>query len=408
MTKKVNGMDQKEIKYLNLLGKQFPTISAASTEIINLQAILNLPKGTEHFISDVHGEYESFIHVLKNASGVIRLKIDDVFGGTISEKEKRFLATLIYYPEEKIARIMKNKEVEKEEWYEKRLYQLIEMARNASSKYTRSKVRKALPPRFAYILEELLHENNKRMDKHEYYQQIIQTIIEIDRARDFLIALANLIQRLVIDHMHVLGDIFDRGPGAEIIMDRLQEFHSLDIQWGNHDILWMGAAAGSRACIANVLRISLRYGNMDTLEKGYGINMLPLATFALENYPDEENVAFNPKDITNKGYGKNEVELIRKMHKAISIIQFKLEGRIVKRHPEFHMEDRLLLENIDFDKNVLQIDGKEWQLNDSYFPTVDPSDPYKLTKDEWEGYGQDVLFLPDEPEAECSYASPLL
>ena len=376
-----NNIVEKRLDYLKLLARQFSTISAASTEIINLQAILNLPKGTEHFISDIHGEYESFIHVLNNASGVIKLKIDDVFGSNLSEEEKKSLAILIYYPEEKI-NIVKKEGKNIKKWYEKALYQLIEMSRNASSKYTRSKVRKSLPKNFAYILEELLHEDENRLNKEEYYKQIIRTIIEIDRAREFIIALSNLIQRLVIDRLHIIGDIFDRGPGADIILDRLINYHNVDIQWGNHDILWMGAASGSLSCIANVLRISLRYGNMDTLEDGYGINMLPLATFALEFYKDEKNRVFDPKDISNKNYSKNEVSLIRKMHKAITIIQFKLEGQIVKRRPEFGMNDRLLLDKIDLKKGTILLDNKIYKLNDNYFPTLDPQNPYQLTPEE--------------------------
>ena len=376
-----NNIVEKRLDYLKLLSRQFPTISAASTEIINLQAILNLPKGTEHFISDIHGEYESFIHVLKNASGVIKLKIDDVFGSNLSEEEKKSLAILIYYPEEKI-NIVKKEGKNIKKWYEKALYQLIEMSRNASSKYTRSKVRKSLPKGFTYILEELLHEDENRLNKEEYYKQIIRTIIEIDRAREFIIALSNLIQRLVIDRLHIIGDIFDRGPGADIILDKLINYHNVDLQWGNHDILWMGAGSGSLSCIANVLRISLRYGNMDTLEDGYGINMLPLATFALEFYKDEKNRMFDPKDISNKNYSKNEVSLIRKMHKAITIIQFKLEGQIIKRRPEFGMNDRLLLDKINLKKGTILLDNKIYELNDNYFPTLDAQNPYQLTPEE--------------------------
>lgn len=376
-----NNIVEERLDYLKLLSRQFPTISAASTEIINLQAILNLPKGTEHFISDIHGEYESFIHVLKNASGVIKLKIDDVFGSKLSEEEKKSLAILIYYPEEKI-NIVKKEEKNIKKWYEKALYQLIEMSRNASSKYTRSKVRKSLPKNFAYILEELLHEDENRLNKEEYYKQIIHTIIEIDRAREFIIALSNLIQRLVIDRLHIIGDIFDRGPGADIILDKLINYHNVDLQWGNHDILWMGAGSGSLSCIANVLRISLRYGNMDTLEDGYGINMLPLATFALEFYKDEKNKTFDPKDISSRNYNENEINLIRKMHKAITIIQFKLEGQIIKRRFEFGMNDRLLLDKIDLKRGTILLDNKIYELNDNYFPTIDPKNPYKLSPEE--------------------------
>ena len=370
-----------DLRYLHLLARQFPTVTSASTEIINLQAILNLPKGTEHFLSDLHGEYESFIHVLKNASGVIKLKIEDVFGPTLLDVEKKALATLIYYPEEKI-HLARNTEPDMASWYERNLYLLIEMCRNASSKYTRSKVRKALPPAFAYIIEELLHEDQSRQDKREYYKGIIQTIIDIGSARDLLVALANLIQRLVIDRMHIIGDIFDRGPGADIIMDRLAEYHSVDVQWGNHDILWMGAAAGSWACMANVIRIQLRYGNQDTLEDGYGINLLPLATFALEHYREEQNTVFDPKDIASKNMTPGEIELVRKMHKAITMIQFKLEGQVIQRRPHFDMNNRLLLETIDLDKGTVCVGGQTHPLRDTHFPTLDPSDPYRLTPEE--------------------------
>jgi len=378
---------EENIKYLKLLAKQFNTTSKVSIEIINLQAILNLPKGTEHFISDIHGEYESFIHVLKNASGVIKRKIEDIFKDKLSEAEKKSLATLIYYPAEKIKIVKINKKTISsnngiKKWYEKRLYHLIEIARVVSSKYTRSKVRKSLPLRFSYILEELLYENPYRLNKQDYYEQIIKTIIDIDRASDFIIALSNLIQRLVVDKMHILGDIYDRGPGADIILNALLKYHSIDFQWGNHDILWMGANSGSRLCVATVLRLSLRYGNMETLEEGYGINILPLATFALEYYKEENNFFFNPKNINNADENEHEVSLIRKMHKAISIIQFKLEGQYVKRRPEFEMESRLILEKIDKNKGTILLNDIEYKLNDNYFPTLDPKNPYELTNEE--------------------------
>jgi len=394
---KINKLDSHKItrkniednlKYLKLLAKDFSTISKASTEVINLQAILNLPKGTEHFISDIHGEYESFIHVLKNASGVIKMKIEDIFKDSLSEAEKKSLATLIYYPAEKINIIKMQKSKGSaannsiKKWYEKTLYQLIEIARVVSSKYTRSKVRKSFPIRFSYILEELLYENPYRLNKQDYYEQIIATIIDLDRARDFIIALSNLIQRLSVDKMHILGDIFDRGPGADIIIDALVKHHSVDFQWGNHDILWMGAASGSRVCVATVLRLSLRYGNMGTLEEGYGINILPLATFAMEFYKDENNVFFDPKNINNDEQHDHEISLIRKMHKAIAIIQFKLEGQFVKRRPEFEMESRLVLEKINKKDATIILDDKVYKLNDNYFPTLDLKEPYKLTMQE--------------------------
>lgn len=371
------------IKYLKLLSKQYPTINEAATEIINLKAILNLPKGTEHFLSDIHGEYEQFVHVLKNASGVIRRKIDDIFGNRLMQRDKRSLATLIYYPEQKLDIILKQQK-NIDDWYRITLYRLVEVCRNVSSKYTRSKVRKALPKDFAYIIEELLHEEPHGVDKQEYYDEIINTIIDIDRARDFIIEISKLIQRLVIDRLHIIGDIFDRGPGADIIMDKLEEYHSVDIEWGNHDIVWMGAAAGSVVCMANVIRNSARYANLSTIEDGYGINLLPLATFAVEFYDNDPCEKFLPKIETDKNYTVKEIQLIAKMHKAIAIIQFKLEGEIIKRHPEFKMEHRLLLNNIDFEKGTIQLYGKEYKINDKNFPTIDKENPYKLLEEEVE------------------------
>jgi len=371
------------IKYLKLLSKQYPTINEAATEIINLKAILNLPKGTEHFLSDIHGEYEQFVHVLKNASGVIRRKIDDIFGNRLMQKDKKSLATLIYYPEQKLDIILKHQK-NIDDWYRITLYRLVEVCRNVSSKYTRSKVRKALPKDFAYIIEELLHEEPHGVDKQEYYDEIINTIIDIDRSRDFIIEISKLIQRLVIDRLHIIGDIFDRGPGADIIMDKLEEYHSVDIEWGNHDIVWMGAAAGSVVCMANVIRNSARYANLSTIEDGYGINLLPLATFAVEFYGDDSCEKFLPKIETDKNYTVKEMQLIAKMHKAIAIIQFKLEGEVIKRHPEFKMEHRLLLNNIDFEKGTIQLYGKEYKLNDNKFSTIDKENPYKLLDEEAE------------------------
>jgi fructose-1,6-bisphosphatase III len=368
---------EKDLRYLQLLAKQYPTISKASTEIINLQSILNLPKGTEHFISDIHGEYESFTHMLKNASGVIKRKINDAFGNTLLEKEKATLATLIYYPSEKLE-LIKQTEQNIEDWYKITLYRLIELCKRVSSKYTRSKVRKALPSDFAYIIEELLHEQSEMVNKHDYYNGIIDTIIEIGRAEEFIAAISAVIQRLVVDRLHIIGDIYDRGPGADIIMDALMNHHSLDIEWGNHDILWMGAACGSKACIANVLRISLRYANLRTIEDGYGINLLPLATFAMEFYGDDHCSNFRPKTL-DKELSEKELTLLSNMHKAISVIQFKIEGSIIKKHPEFNMEDRVLLHRMDLDKGTIEIYGKNYELNDTNFPTLDKETPYELT-----------------------------
>jgi len=372
---------KENIKFLRLLAKDFPTINAASTEIINLQAILNLPKGTEHFLSDIHGEYESFLHVLKNASGVIKRKINDIFGNELNEQEVRALATLIYYPEEKME-LVKKTEKNIEQWYELTLQRLIKIARVIISKYTKSKVRKTLTKDFSYIIEELIYENSNRLNKVEYYQQIISTMIELGRAGDFIKAVSELIQRLAVDRLHIVGDIFDRGPGSEIIMDALMKHHSVDIQWGNHDILWMGAAAGSKACVANVIRISLRYGNTTTLENGYGINLLPLAAFALETYPDEKNKMFNPKLAPGEVRHEYPENLMRKMHKAISIIQFKLEGQLIERRPNFEMENRRFLNSLDLENGTVVIDGKTWELNDKYFPTFDKENPYWLTEEE--------------------------
>lgn len=368
-----------EERYLDRLSDLYPTIAAASTEIINLQAILNLPKGTEHFITDVHGEYEAFSHVLKNGSGSVRRKINDVFGNTLSSRDKQSLATLIYYPKDKIAQVKKT-ESNMEDWYKINLYRLIEVSKRAASKYTRSKVRKALPKDFAYVIEELITERSEINDKESYYNEIIMTIIRIGRAEEFIIAISSLIQRLVVDHLHIVGDIYDRGPGPHIIMDKLMSYHSLDIQWGNHDVVWMGAAAGQLACIANVIRICARYGNLDILEDGYGINLLPLATFALQVYGDDPCDCFKLKGSDNPN--RAEMELNMRMHKAISIIQFKIEGQTIRRQPGFGLEERVLLHRIDYEKGTITLDGKEYKLLDTNFPTIDPKNPYQLSADE--------------------------
>lgn len=370
----------REYEYLELLSKSYPSISAAATEIINLQAILNLPKGTEHFMSDLHGEYEAFLHILKNASGVIKDKIHDIFSTTLSKAERRTLATLIYYPEAKLDLVKKNCE-NIEDWYKITLYRLIELCRNTGSKYTRSKVRKALPKDFEYIIDELLHTNDLSHDKHEYYNQIIKTIIKTDRADAFIIALAKLIQRLAIDHLHIIGDIFDRGPRADIIMDELMRYHSVDVQWGNHDIVWMGAAGGSEACIANVIRNSLKYNNFDVLEDGYGISTRPLTTFAMEAYADDECALFTPKNPDNIKTGTADF-MSAKIHKAIAIIQFKLEAQLILRHPEYNMNERTILDAVNYEKGTVVIDGKEYELRDKNFPTVNPASPFELTAQE--------------------------
>ena len=369
-------MHDLQTRYLERLSELYPTIAAASMEVINLEAILNLPKGTEHFLTDVHGEYEAFAHVLKNGSGAVRRKVNEVFGTTLSDQDKRTLATLIYYPREKMARILA-KTKNKKDWYKITLYRLIAVSKRAASKYTRSKVRKALPPEFAYVIEELITEKDDVRDKESYYDAIVQTIIRLGRAEDFIAALCELIQRLVVDHLHILGDIYDRGPGPHIIMDDLMAYHSVDVQWGNHDVLWMGAATGQRACIANALRICARYGNLDILEEGYGINLLPLATFAMQAYENDPCTCFALKGGPPKN--KNEREMNLKMHKAISIIQFKVEGQMSKEHPEFGLEGRALLHRIDYERGVITLDGKEYKLLDMNFPTVDPKAPYRLS-----------------------------
>lgn len=371
------------IRHLKTLSKQYGNIEQVSEEIINLQAILNLPKGTELFLSDIHGEYGSFSHILNNGSGIIKNKIEDIFKNQITEHERSALATLIYYPEEKLTLV--KKEINNlDEWYSITLYRLIEVAREVSSKYTRSKVRKAMPKGFDYIIDELLHLQGCGPDKETYYKQIISSIIELDRADEFIVAISNLIKRMAIDHLHVLGDIFDRGPNAKLVMDTLMKFHSLDIELGNHDVLWMGAACGNRACIANVIRICSRYDNIDTLEDGYGINIRPLTTFALETYSDDDCNKFMPKVFDYNKYIRSDEISIAKLHKAISIIQIKLEGQMVINHPEYEMDGRLLLDKIDYDKGIVKIQEKEYKLNDTNFPTIDPNNPYKLTKEEEE------------------------
>ena len=381
-------------KYLELLGKTYKNIQEVSEEIINLQAILNLPKGTELFLSDIHGEYEAFIHILNNGSGIIKNKIEDIYKDSITEKDRKELATVIYYPEEKLNLVKKevrknNKNIEEaqseiNEWYKIMLYRLIEVSRAVSSKYTRSKVRKALPKGFDYIIDELLHSQGEDRNKENYYKQIIESIIDLNRADAFIIAISNLIKRMAIDHLHIIGDIYDRGPGAPIIMDKLMEFHSLDIQWGNHDILWMGAASGNEACIANVIRICSRYDNLATLEEGYGINIRPLSMFAVKTYANDDCKNFLPKAKEVSRYSNSDKIIISKIHKAISVIQFKLEGNLIKKHPEYKMKDRLFLDKINYEKGTVLINGKEYVMNDKNFPTIDPKNPYKLSTEEAE------------------------
>ena len=376
-------MEKEHLRYLEQLSELYPTIGRASTEIINLQSILYLPKGTEHFLSDLHGEFKAFSHVLRNGSGAVSLLFVDVFGQTVSSADKASLATLIYYPQKKME-LVKRQEDDIENWYKISLYRLIEVCKTVSSKYTRSKVRKMLPEDYAYVIEELITEKQEVLNKEAYYEAIVNTIVELGQTENFIIALAELIQRLVIDHLHILGDIYDRGPSPDLIMDRLERYHSFDLQWGNHDIVWMGAAAGQLACIATVVRTCIRYGNLALLEEGYGINMVPLATFAMDAYRDDPCEQFVLKDATEEERNQKETEMNRKMHKAIAILRFKLEGQLIYKYPEWGMENRCLLHRIDYENKTVEIDGKIYPMLDTYFPTIDPDHPYELTEDELE------------------------
>lgn len=373
-------MNKNKKRYLECLSMQYPTIDSAATEIINLQSILNLPKGTEHFLSDIHGEYKAFSHVLRNGSGAVMKKINDVFGDTLTSSEKKELASLIYYPIEKLEYI-KSESLNTYDWYRTTLYNLVSVCRTVSSKYTRSKIRKALPDSFNYVIEELITEKKEVLNKTAYYEEIINTIIEIGYADKFIEEMSNLIQRLVIDHLHIIGDIYDRGSGSHFVMERLCNYHSLDIQWGNHDVLWMGALAGQTACIANIVRTSLLYDNVSVLENGYGISVLPLMLFAMKTYGDDPCVQFK---IRSKNSDASEIGLEMKAHKAISIIQFKLEGQLISEHPEYKMEQRKLLHRIDFANKMIELDGKKYNLTDGNFPTVNPACPYELTDEEKE------------------------
>ena len=376
-------------KYLTLLSEKFPTANAVLTELINLRSILSLPKGTEHFVSDLHGASTAFIHMVKNASGVIRRKVDDAFGDTISEQEKRALCALIYYPDERLQipdePFDEGREfASRDEFLYVRLSQCVEIMRRVTVKYTRSKVRKMLPGQFAYIIEELLYESDIEGGRQDYYQAILQAIIDTGCAEQTIIAICYLIHSLVIDTFHIVGDIFDRGPGAQKIMDVLATIRDYDIQWGNHDIEWMGAAAGNPALIATVLRVSIRYANIETLEEGYGINLLPLASFAMQTYGDDPCTIWQTKDFENNPRLTRSAILMAKMHKAISIIQFKLEGQIISRHPEYKMDDRLLLDKINLNDGTITVDGKTYPLTDTNLPTLNPDNPYALSIEEEE------------------------
>ena len=391
-------MDATDMRYLELLSRLFPSADKASAEIINLSAILNLPKGTEFFASDIHGEYEAFSHTLRNGSGSIRLKIDDVFGDSLSENEKRSLATLIYYPREKMELVLSQVD-DAEAWYAVTLQRLVAVCKRAAQKYTRSRVRKALPKDFAYIIEELMTENRHGVDKQAYYAAIVDAVIRTDRGGALVEALCLLIQRLAIERLHIVGDIYDRGPYPHIIMDALMEHHSLDIQWGNHDIVWMGASLGQRGCIAHVVRNCARYGNLSILEDAYGINVLPLASFALEAYKDDPCVAFGLKG--NPDLPPQELEMNVKIQKAMAIIQFKVEAQLIDENPGFGLEGRKLLDKIDYERGTVMLDGIEYELTDTVFPTVDPADPYRLTPEE-----EDVMQRLEQAFTGCEAAAP--
>ena len=378
-------MEHKEIKYLKLLAAQYPNIASTATEIVNLKAILNLPKGTEHFITDLHGEYEQFRNIMCNGSGAVQRKIELEFGNTMGIPEKRNLAMMIYYPEIKLPQMEKKvrKEGTLDDWRKVTILRLTRVCRIASSKYTRSKVRKALPPDFAYIIEELMSGHPEIENQADYYNEIIDAVIETGQSAELITALCHLVRRFIIDHLHVIGDIYDRGPYPHLIMDDLMAYHSVDIQWGNHDILWMGAAAGSALCICNILRISARYANLAILEEAYGINLIPLMRFAMETYQNPCDEIFSVTDNDNL-YDKKYAGIDARMQKAIAMVQFKLEGQTVRRHPEWDMEDRALLDKINYEKGTILIDGEEYPMKDMDFPTVDPNDPYALTAGEQE------------------------
>ena len=373
-------MVENDIRYLKCLAKRYPTIADTATEIINLKSILNLPKGTEHFITDIHGEYAQFQHIIKNASGAIKQKIEEEFGSTISQKEKRTLATLIYYPKQKLRQIIETERYI-DDWYAVNLYRLVCICKRTSSKYSRSKVRKALPAEFAYIIEELLNGRQDIIDQEDYYFEIIHSVISTGRAKDLVVALCDLIRHLIVDHLHVVGDIFDRGPYPHLVMDDLMKHHSVDIQWGNHDVSWMGAAAGNPALICTVLRISARYGNLSSIEDGYGINLIPLVRFAMEKYENDPCERFQV-NYREDAYDVRDMAVDEKIQKAVTIMQLKLEGQIIKRNPDFRMDDRLLLDKIDIEKGIVTIAGVEYPLLDTNFPTIDWNDPYALSPEE--------------------------
>lgn len=373
----------RDLAYLKLMAREYPTIKSASSEIINLMAICGLPKGTEYFFSDLHGEYEAFIHLLRSSSGIIREKIKETFGHIISKDDEMQLANLIYYPDRMISQL-KHECHYTEDWQRTAIFRLVQICKEVSSKYTRSKVRKKMPPAFAYIIDELIHVDYNDDNKKVYYNEIIRSIIDIKMAESFITALCRLIQNLTIDNLHIIGDIFDRGPRADIIMDELMQFHDVDIQWGNHDVSWIGAATGNSACICNVLRIAISYNGFDVLEDGYGINIRPLSMFAAHTYRDDACERFMPHILDENIYDAVDPGLAAKMHKAIAVIQFKVEGQIIKRHPEYNMENRILLTAVDYSKGRVTVEGAEYPMLDMNFPTVDPADPLRLTREEEE------------------------
>ena len=373
----------RDLAYLKLLSREYPNIRAAASDIINLQAICGLPKGTEYFFSDLHGEHEAFIYLLRSSSGIIREKIRETFGHIISEEDEVRLANLIYYPEKMINQIKQANEYT-EDWQKTAVYRLVQICREVSSKYTRSKVRKKMPKEFSGVIDELLYVDNTDDNKTEYYSELINTLIDVRVADSFIVAICSLIRSLTIDNLHILGDIFDRGPRPDIILEELMHFRDVDIQWGNHDISWMGAATGNRACICNVLRMALGYNGFDVLEDGYGINLRPLSMFAERVYRDDPCTCFLPQILDKNIYDAVDPKLAAKMHKAIAVLQYKEEGQIIKRHPEYGMEERILLSAIRYDRGTVTIDGKEYPMRDMNFPTVDPADPLRLTDEEEE------------------------
>lgn len=374
-------ISKEELKFLNQLSKQFPTLQAASTEIIKLSAILLLPKGTEHFVTDIHGEFDTFNHILSNASGAVKRKIDDVFGHSISVAEKNQLATIIYYPNDKLSQL-KEAGVVNDEWYRLTLNKLVKVAREVSKKYTRSKVRKAMSSEYAFIIDELLNETTS--NKLAYYDSIIDNIVNLQRSDQFIESICSFIKRMLIDRLHIIGDIFDRGPKAAEVMELLKSHHAADVQWGNHDIIWMGAACGNKFDVAEVIRLTARYGSLDTIEDDYGINLMPLITFAITTYENDPAVSFIPKGTKPEHFDDANVRLMTMIHKAIAVISFKLEGQVVLRNPAFDMSHRLLLDKIDYEKGTIFIDGQHYPLKDYYFPTINPNNPYELTKEEEE------------------------